>query len=370
MKNDSNVVAQQLSLLRVAPASWGCFGFHNKFNVNIKSNANSLCSNSFQLFSLRISTFFNILSIHFGKLAQYSLILSESCIFLFDIYNKLAVRQKYTFPKTRCCLYMYLYLRKFCSVLLLLTLFSTLSEGQVTVKHRKKTVPSSGVFVYDSLKVADFDSLLSIQFAYFWDTKVLKFVDILGFEPLGLKKETHFNLLNTNQGNLRFLWESNNIVRGTSLPDSTPIFIVKFQVVGNSGEYSYLYIDEQKPDFFMEFVQDSSRVAVARDPKIFKGYICVGACTITSTTEPISPTITLFPNPVLNELMVQLSDYNASDISVRLYSIEGVLKKQEQYNDVGQNSILQFGLEDIPPGVYQLAVHDKKNIFSKLIIKE
>ena len=78
--------------------------------------------------------------------------------------------------------------------------------------------------------------------------------------------------------------------------------------------------------------------------------------------------ITLFPNPVQDELTIQFADMEMIS-AVSIYSVTGQLVYQSSMfnNDNGE---MKINVSDLASGVYFAKFHSSKHIISKLFIKE
>jgi hypothetical protein len=83
------------------------------------------------------------------------------------------------------------------------------------------------------VQVRDFTNILSMQYSMNWDTKVLKFLQLGGFNLKDLS-QNNFGLNRTAQGSMGASW-FDYAVQGISIPDGTVIYKVCYQAVGEPG---------------------------------------------------------------------------------------------------------------------------------------
>lgn len=102
----------------------------------------------------------------------------------------------------------------------------------------------TGDVVCLDFKVEDFDNIVSFQFAVYWDTTVLKYTSAL---TMGLTGNYFLGETQTSQGNLNLLYYNANINTGVTLPDGTQILQVCFEIVGDCGQASPVYIAGNGP---------------------------------------------------------------------------------------------------------------------------
>lgn len=95
-------------------------------------------------------------------------------------------------------------------------------------------VGDQGMTVVVPIRAAGFDSILSIQGTVGWDSGKLTY---LGVQNMGLPSMSgaNFGVSYTANGRLTFSWNENNLAP-ISVPDSTVLFAVAFQVTGQQGE--------------------------------------------------------------------------------------------------------------------------------------
>ncbi len=88
-------------------------------------------------------------------------------------------------------------------------------------------------FVEIPIVVFNFKDILGAQGSINWDITKLKFEGIASYGPaiLGLTSND-FGLLETQNGKLSFIWNAPNL-NSISLPDSTPIFFLRYKVIDN-----------------------------------------------------------------------------------------------------------------------------------------
>ena len=114
----------------------------------------------------------------------------------------------------------------------------TLSAPQKTVKP--------GQTVCLDITVADFRSLISMQYSMRWDPAVLQFQEVKGFGLPHLSAQ-NFGAHRITEGILTSVWIDNSL-RGVTLNDGAPIFQVCLSVVGKSGQSTtFSFVDNPTP---------------------------------------------------------------------------------------------------------------------------
>lgn len=86
------------------------------------------------------------------------------------------------------------------------------------------------------IKVANFNSLLALQFSVGWDKSKLNFVGVENYGPVSMNLASgNFGLSNASAtGSISFSWNDGTL-SGVSLTDSTTLFVLKFLITGSDG---------------------------------------------------------------------------------------------------------------------------------------
>lgn len=103
-------------------------------------------------------------------------------------------------------------------------------------------IVENGDEVCAKFSVKDFDKIENMQFTINFDPNVLKFKEIKNFNLTYLDLG-NFNTITTNQGYLGFIWGNKDPENAISLPDGTTIFEICFDVVGQPGDCSNVFIN-------------------------------------------------------------------------------------------------------------------------------
>lgn len=114
----------------------------------------------------------------------------------------------------------------------------TLSAPQQTVK--------SGQTICLDVTVADFQSLISMQYSMKWDASILEFQEVKGFALPHLSQQ-NFGQHLIKEGVLTSVWIDNSL-KGVTLTDGSPIFQVCLKAIGSAGQAStFSFIDKPTP---------------------------------------------------------------------------------------------------------------------------
>ncbi len=98
-----------------------------------------------------------------------------------------------------------------------------------------------GETVCIDFKVEDFDNLITNQYYIFWNPNVMIFEDVL---PSGIPSFSmaHIGTTQVDQGLVTISWNATS--GSVSVPDGTQIMQMCFKIVGNCGQSSPIYIDD------------------------------------------------------------------------------------------------------------------------------
>lgn len=103
----------------------------------------------------------------------------------------------------------------------------------------ENAVTSCDQVVSIDITAVNFDSIGSLQFSLGWNTGVLQFDSVNNFNPALQLSSSDFNLLQTANGFLAFLWTT-DVQLGITLPPGAVLFTVNFTVTGGGGTNSPL----------------------------------------------------------------------------------------------------------------------------------
>lgn len=116
------------------------------------------------------------------------------------------------------------------------TLEPSLTSDTLTLYAQNVGV-SCGQNASINIAALNFDAMGSLQFSLKWDTSVIKFVNINGFNPALNLAPSNFGVSFTNSGVLSFNWTTSSL-SGTTLPPGATLFTLNFTVSGASGSVS------------------------------------------------------------------------------------------------------------------------------------
>lgn len=119
-----------------------------------------------------------------------------------------------------------------------ITLQPSTTSDTLTIFAQNATA-SCGQSLSINISVLNFDAMGSLQFSIKWDTSVIKFVNINGFNPTLNLGPSNFGVILTAAGTLSFNWTTGQLA-GTTLPPGANLFSINFTTTGNVGGISPL----------------------------------------------------------------------------------------------------------------------------------
>ncbi|MFT4972478.1 MAG: hypothetical protein ACI9JY_001682 [Saprospiraceae bacterium] len=124
----------------------------------------------------------------------------------------------------------------FASFTLLPSQKNTLNNT-LTLTASTKTANPGGEICID-VTTRDFNQILSMQYTMKWNTKALRFKELRKFGLAGLTAQ-NFGQNSADKGILAFSWYDQNL-RSVTMPDGSSLYQVCFDVIGQSGDKSYI----------------------------------------------------------------------------------------------------------------------------------
>jgi len=227
---------------------------------------------------------------------------------------------------------MHIWLRSLgVGVLTLISTFLTAQPFGFSLPVINNALP--GAIINPTLSVTNFDHVTSLQFVLRWDTTVLQFLEVYNLNLNNLDIGD-FGLNNTqDSGLLRVQYEAASSFSGTTVPDGTNIFRLRFKVVGASGAGSGIQITENFPTAFevTQVQPDSSILAYGIEAlppfdtvNIHNGFVAVGYTVGTHEANAVSELpIRISPNPFTDNTTVAFHLQNPSAVHMTLTDMAG-----------------------------------------------
>ncbi|MBL7827191.1 MAG: T9SS type A sorting domain-containing protein [Saprospiraceae bacterium] len=228
-----------------------------------------------------------------------------------------------------------------------------------------------------AVRVTNFDSIVSMQFVLRWNPAVLKFltVDQFGLPTLG---SGNFNTLRAlDSGYVRLVWEGPNSFPGTSVPDETTIFRMRYNVIGqdtSSSQVKFTEIDYSFPTTEFEIlkvISPDSTIQAFNETQcdLDHGFVAVGYTVATDEVEIREIEMQVTPNPFSEKAQLAFTLEQTSDIEILISDLAGrVLHKMQMPRLPAGNHITDIDTATFPmKGAYFLTLSAGQQTSVRLI---
>ncbi len=213
----------------------------------------------------------------------------------------------------------------------LLWLSFPILRAQVTFSLPVVNNATPGAVVTMPVEVLNFDSIIGVQFVIQWDPEVINYLTVLNFNLPGMTIE-NFGRNQTDEGILRFAWNTPLVKTGLSLPDSSFLFLIKFSAKGQHGDGTPVVFTEIPPTFFEVVKADTTQPPLRmEDCRLNHGYVAIGFNTSTHDGAASSSVrdVQISPNPFAERTVVTFE--LSSDEVVRLLLSDATGRMVEEW---------------------------------------
>ena len=195
-------------------------------------------------------------------------------------------------------------------------------------------VVDSGVFINTDVKVSSFSNIIGVQFSVAWDSTVLRFIGLQDF-AMDITEEENFGTNNASSGKIGFFW-FDNAVAGVSLDDSTGLFSIKFEVIGEANDSTFISFTDTPTEIE---ISDTSLTAI--DADFVEGKILVDQMVSTQNKTPEWLRVeNAYPNPFSNATQIRLIVNESTETQIFIYNNQGQLVyKTEKHFNVGEHTL-------------------------------
>jgi hypothetical protein len=197
---------------------------------------------------------------------------------------------------------------------------STMATAQLEVYTTSASGETGNTITVD-LGVVGFTNMINAQFSLNYDPTVVQFQSVDNF---GIDNINQDNLGTppdeVSAGDVTFLWIANDILLGETLEDSTIIFTITFQLIGDPGESTLVDITGDPTQ--IEF-GDNTGVVQA---ELIPGTISIegGMSTLQAPDNPAFQLQSLSPNPLQGETAWLTFDLKKTQITnIRIVDVTG-----------------------------------------------
>lgn len=181
-----------------------------------------------------------------------------------------------------------------------------------------------GATVEPTLSLTGLSHLAAAQFVIVWNPQVLEFQAVEDFQLPGMDA-SHFGMLETAQGILRFGWAG--LGNGVSVNADQPLFNLRFRVIGANLSGSALQITEVSPTAF-EIIQYENGQFVSfgmAQSQVTTGFVAVGYTVWADEADVRTLPMAVVPNPFHDFSTVTFHLSAAAEVSVAVCDAAGRL---------------------------------------------
>ncbi|MFM8489146.1 MAG: hypothetical protein ACKOCH_22670, partial [Bacteroidota bacterium] len=248
---------------------------------------------------------------------------------------------------------------RICSVIVAVWLLGSLSlnaQVELSLPYVNNAAPGSAKTL--PVRVANFDSIVSMQFVIRWNPAIIKYIGIDGFGTLPNLGLTNFNATKAvDSGYVRLLWEGPNSFPGVTLPDGSTIFRLKYSVIGPDTSSTPVRFTEITYSFpFTEFeivkvvAPDSTLAAFPeQDCRLLNGFVAVGYTVSADEPNDGELEMQVAPNPFSDRTIASFSLERSSDVQVTITDLAGRVIHQQELRALNSGTHqLTFGREMFP----------------------
>jgi hypothetical protein len=209
------------------------------------------------------------------------------------------------------------------------------SNAQATTLFFDDQNVEPGTTISVDLKVSAFEDMVGMQFSVNWDPQILQYNTIENFGINEITLVSNFGLDSVGVGRLGFLWIDLSLV-GVALPDSTVLFSIKFDVIGDALSYSSVSFSD-----IPTLIELSDGQGVI-SPELIAGTITVmepNATVFNNAPDQIKIK-ECYPNPFSGYTKLDFEIANANNITLTVLDAKGqVVHEQKQFYSAGKHQI-------------------------------
>lgn len=186
------------------------------------------------------------------------------------------------------------------------------------------------------VRIENFDEIISLQFAVFWDETVLDFQGVTDYNlpEVDISANEQNYMLYGHLGKLRFFWfDPDPTFSGVTLDDGTAIFKIQFKAIGSNASTSLVEVaaDPDIPPLPLEFVNAAGQEV---DIDINVGVVTIDG--VNASEESVTQDFTLFqnnPNPFtdLTNISFHLKQSSKTKLSIYDHSGKVVFERNENF---------------------------------------
>lgn len=220
------------------------------------------------------------------------------------------------------------------------------------------------------LKVVNLDSVVAMQMVIRWDPKVLKYLTIDQFAFSDLKFSDFNTTRALDSGYVRMQWEGSSTPPGFSVPDSSAIFRMRFNIIGAVNTSSPVTITEilDFPPTYFEIIKVRADTSIEDyllpECPVTNGCVRVGFTVSAGEPADNGIPISLSPNPFLVSSQLNFELDETTDAQVFITDAMGRIVFENNFFKLspGQHGmVIENGMLGVP-GVYSLTLRAGRKI--------
>lgn len=227
------------------------------------------------------------------------------------------------------------------------------------------------------LKVINLDSAVAVQLVVRWDPAVLQYTNIDNL-MLGDLSFADFNTARAlDSGYVRMQWEgATSLPPGTSVPDSSTIFRMRFKVIGPDTSSTPVKITELLtfPPLNFEVIKvqaDTSNVAYGlSDCLPSNGFVAVGYTVSAEEPEALEIPLSISPNPFLVSAQLDFFLTETAEVQAFISDAMGRIVFEKNFFSLppGQHGMVIENEMLGAPGVYALTLRAGRKIATQKFV--
>ena len=201
----------------------------------------------------------------------------------------------------------------------------------------------------------NFTDMLASQFSLAWDPGILGLLEVKNKNVALNLTEENFSLANIREGQLPWLWFTGE--NAVSLPDSTLLFTLRFNIIGEVGDTATVRFSELPTEFFFENSGGEVAAMFSEREQIVEQ--------LTSTSDAgIMDRMAVYPNPTASAFY--LSAIPPGAYTVELFSLQGQLLRSWKQDGLGT----AFETDDLAGGTYMVVVRQaERSAVRRLVVR-
>ncbi len=240
-------------------------------------------------------------------------------------------------------------------------------EAQIQLMTSDATADKGQVVDIDII-ISGFSGIVGMQFSINWDSTILVFKEVNNLtEQLPQFTEDEIGLAEVESGAIRVVWIDNS-VSGVNLEDSTLLFTLKFEVIGEHGAISPIRFSNQP--IAIEFIDTEGEVQMGIE--LIDGEVKIPDNTTPVLVQEVANRVQLFqndPNPFHSTTKIIARFFNSERTQFYISTIGGKIIYRTSFKPIPGINTIEIGRSILKtPGIYFYTLQGEKYQLSKKMI--